>query len=63
MSIIQKIDSRIKRFEKQIIIDRKRIDSELIKSPSDYTIINTLLIDIERLEVSIRQLEWVLKNI
>lgn len=63
MSIIQKIDDRIKSFKKQNITDGKRIEKELKNKPSDYNLIKLLEIDIDRTEVAIKQLEWVLKQL
>lgn len=63
MSIVQKIDDRIKSFKKQNITDGKRIKKELKNKPSDYSLIKLLEIDIDRTEVAIKQLEWVLKQL
>lgn len=61
--IIQKIDKKIKRLKASIISDKKRIEEELNKSPSDYKTLNLLRKDIELSKCAIVQLEWVLSEL
>jgi predicted nucleic acid-binding Zn-ribbon protein len=57
-SLTQKIDDRIKKFNKQIERDKRRISKS-----KDLNLIKMLELDIEKTNVAINQLNWVIENL